>query len=344
MRIFCLILCIITLISVFSGCADETNGLSSLSTSESEVESSSKIEETSEESESSVITSEESSTAPEEPKADLLPLITDHGADLVLYGDLTSTEFEDATARLKAILDGYNKNVSLVAYSLEDHKAISYNTQEKIFPASMIKAAYALYCCKQMESGKADLQTTMVYESKHYETGTGDLQYSPIGSTFDMATIISKTMSISDNVGYLMMVDYFGRDGYNQWITDLGAPSLQIKPTVWCLSADAKEWATVWREIYNYFKTDSEYARFLYDCCTGTAGNFATAGLDGAVYSHKQGHQRSGDWHSYSDAGIIWKESGNYVFAILTDAPGPSGYESDFFKEIMDIVDNELFN
>lgn len=350
MRIFRLILCIITLISVFSGCVSQRSDVSSLEEKESQGTASSKIEETSVMPESSldfsIESSEESSETelpPEEPKEDLLPLIANHGEDLVFYGDLTKVEYGEPLARLESILDGYNKNAALVVYGLEDYKAISYNTEEMIFPASMIKAAYALYCCKEMEKGNGSLDTQMVYEKKHYEIGTGDLQYSPIGSTFDMATIIEKTMSISDNVGYLMMVDYFGREGYNQWITDLGAPSLQIKPTVWCLSANAKEWAIVWKEIYNYFKTDSEYARFLYNCCTGTAGNFATAGLEGVTYSHKQGHQRSGDWHSYSDAGIIWKDGGDYIFAILTDAPGPSTYEADFFKEVMNVVDNELF-
>ena len=357
MRIVCLILLIALTLSVFSGCAkeeatsslliDESKDLSSVSaeeTSKSEIESEISKEETSASSEAFEETSEEELPPIEEPKVDLLGLISDHDKTLTPYGDLKKDEYSDALTRLDEVFKGYNKNVAFVALSLNDSKAVSYNTQELIFPASMIKAAYALYCCQQMELNNISLDTKMVYEKKHYEIGTGDMQYSPIGTEFDLRTIISKTMSISDNVGYLMMTDYFGRDGYNQWITELGAPSLQIKPTVWCLKANAKEWALVWKEIYNYFETDSEYAQFLYDCCTNTAGNFATAGLEGAKYSHKQGHQRSGDWHSYSDAGIIWKENKNYIFVLLTDAPGPSNYEAQFFKDIMNIVDGELFS
>ncbi len=313
----------------------------SVSTIESEVISenppSSEISEITETPESSEITEDI-------PKEDLLSFINDHGKDIFFYGDLSKSEYDTAIADLEKVLDGYDKNVSLVAYSLDGKKALSYNTEADIFPASMIKAAYALYCCKQMEKGNGSLKTEMVYEKKHYEIGTGDMQYSPIGTVFTMDTIISKTMSISDNVGYLMMVDYFGRDGYNQWISDLGAPSLQIKPTVWCLSASAKEWAVVWRELSRYFETDSEHAKFLYNCCTNTKGNFATACLEGASYSHKQGHQRSGDWHSYSDAGIRWKEDKSYIYVILTDAPGPSAKEEKFFADIMTIVDTQLFN
>ncbi len=359
MRIVCLILSIALTLSI-AGCGSN-NGTSDVS-EESLQASSAVIEEVTNETdeeyseeashssdENDLTESEDESSTEdlppiEEPKEDLLGLIADHGEDLVCYGDLTDSQYSDSLARLNEVLKGYNKNVAFVAYGLDDYKAVSYNTEALIFPASMIKSAYALYCCKRMEAEGISLDTKMVYEKKHYEIGTGDMQYSPIGTEFDLRTIISKAMSISDNVGYLMMVDYFGREGYNQWITELGAPSLQIKPTVWCLRANAKEWALVWREIYNYFGTDSEYARFLYDCSTNTAGNFATAGLESPIYSHKQGHQRSGDWHSYSDAGILWKENKNYVFVILTDAPGPSSYEAQFFIDIMNIVDSELFN
>ena len=312
----------------------------------SEIESS--ISEESDISEENTIPEEsintEESSEPEMPKIDLLTLIEEHGSELIPYGDLEGEEYAEAIGKLEEILDGYNKNVALVVYSLNNEKAISYNTKKEIFPASMIKAPYSLYACLEMDGGNGDLKTEMVYEQKHYEIGTGDMQYSPVGTVFDMETIISKTMSISDNVGYLMMTDYFGRDGYNEWIESIGAPSLKIKPTVWSLRSKAKDWAVAWREIYYYFEKSEGNAEFLYNSCTDTAGNFATQAIDGAHYSHKQGHQRSGDWHSYSDAGIMWKGDGDYIFVILTDAAGPSSYEAEFFKEIMDVVDNELFN
>ena len=105
-----------------------------------------------------------------------------------------------------------------------------------------------------------------------------------------METALGKSMSISDNVGYLMSVDFFGRDGYNEWISSLGCDSLKIKPTVWSLRTKANDLVKIWCEIYNYFESDAAHSKFLYDSCTGTAGNYATESLDGVEYSHKQGH------------------------------------------------------
>lgn len=278
---------------------------------------------------------------PSNEYGDLLKEMGGLGKQLYAFGEL-GTDGPAELETLNMLLNDYKHNISLVAYSLDGKKAIAYNTGAQIFCACTVKAPYTLYCLMQMENGKATLDTQMTYEKKHYEPGTGDMQYKPFGTVFDMRTMLHKSMSISDNVGYMMAADYFGRDGYNAWVSSIGAPSMQIKPTVWSLRANALDLAVCWREIYKYFCRGGEYAEFLYNSCTGTKDNYSTAALD-VNYSHKQGHNRSGDWTSYSDAGIVWKEGAPYILAIITDAPGPSAYDAGVFAEIANIVHNELF-
>lgn len=321
---------------------DETSVVTML---ESEVSSDGNITSSESEPSSEIESSEEEIVSePEKPKYDdLFGMMEDCGKEIVAYGDLALDEYAETLDELEQVLKSSSRNMAVVGYSLDNNKAFCYNTQKRIFCASAIKAPYSLYCCYQMEKGFADLNTKMTYESEHYEIGTGDLQYMPVGSVFDMKTIIGKAMSISDNVGYLMSVDYFGREGYNEWITELGAETLKISPTVWSLRTNAKDLALAWREIAKYFESDSEIARFLYASCTNTENNYATQSLTNVEYSHKQGNQRSGNWHSYTDASIVWKGENPYIIVILTDAPGPSSYDADIFAEIMAIVHNKLF-
>lgn len=262
---------------------------------------------------------------------------------VAVSGVLEDDKYAPYILQLKNILDAYSHNISLAVYSLDGTKGLAYNTNAQIFGACTVKAAYTLYACEQMENGNGSLDTQITYSQKHYEPGTGDMQYSPFGTVFTMETALYKSMSISDNVGYLMAVDYFGRDGYNTWVSTLGCDSLAIKPTVWSLRTKANDLVKIWCHIYNYFETDTEYARFLKSSCTNTAGNYATAALSDVEYSHKQGHNSTGDWLSLSDAGIVWKGDTPYIIAILTDAPGPSGYDANIFAQIIDIVHNELF-
>lgn len=285
----------------------------------------------------------EPSQVESQPHQAVTPQVQNTGKKIVTSGELTDSQYNEKINELQEILNSHKYNISLSVYSVDGSKGLEYNTEAQIFGACTVKAAYTLYACKQMEAGNGSLQTEMTYEQKHYEPGTGDMQYSPFGTVFTMQTALHKSMSISDNVGYLMSVDYFGCDGYNTWISELGCESLQIKPTVWSLRTKANDLVKIWCEIYNYFETDTEYSRFLYNSCTGTAGNYATAVLSDVDYSHKQGHNSTGDWLSLSDAGIVWKGDTPYIIAILTDAPGPSGYSAGEFAKIIDIVHNQLF-
>ena len=288
-------------------------------------------------------TSSAESQISSKPLQAVTPQMQTAGKEVVVSGALNDAKYAEKVSELQSILNSHNYNISLSVYSVDGSKGLDYNTETGIFGACTVKAAYTLYACKQIENGNGSLDTQITYEQKHYEYGTGDMQYSPFGTVFSMETALYKSMSISDNVGYMMSVDYFGRDGYNAWIGELGCESLKIKPTVWSLKTRANDLVKIWCEIYNYFGTDTEYSRFLYDSCTNTAGNYATAALSDVDYSHKQGHNSTGEWLSLSDAGIVWKGDNPYIIAILTDAPGPNSYSAGEFARIIDMLHNDLF-
>ena len=273
---------------------------------------------------------------------DLLSEIQQKGKTVTALGDLTNTKYKNDLLELNEILNSYSREISLVAYSLNNKKAVYYNTEASLFCACTVKAAYSLFACKEMDKGNGSLETVMTYEKKHYEPGTGDMQYKSFGTSFKMETIIDKSMRISDNVGYLMMVDYFGRDKYNNFIGELGCSSLQIKPTVWSLKAKAKDLAFLWREIYKYFKQNQKHSEFLYNSCTNTPDNYATLALGDIDYSHKQGHNNTADWPAYSDAGIVWGEN-PYIIVILTNSLGPNDEVKNTIAKAIKIINNKLF-
>ncbi len=268
------------------------------------------------------------------------------GKKVTALGELTEDKYSDAIVRLETILKGYSKEISLVAYTLDNKKAVSFNAEKELFPACTIKAFYSLYNCLEMDNGNGSLDTEMEYKYEHRDPdwGTGDMKFSDYGTIFDVKTIITKSMSISDNVGYNMQVSFFGRDGYNKWVSELGGPSLQIKPTVWALKAKADEHALLWREIYRYLiSEDAKHADFLYSTCTGTAQNFASSALSDITYSHKQGFNSGGGWHSMSDAGIVWKEGSPYIIVMLTNSQGITGAAQSVMDKAINIIHNELF-
>lgn len=330
LKSLCIIFCVLT---VLTACSGEKNIKSESDFTESDGNSSLN-QEISENVEEDILNPITLAVIPEK---------VDTGKSIYVSGELKREEFADDISKLEQLLDGYTNNISLTVSAVNGSKYLCYNTSEGIFGACTVKVAYSLYVCLQMEQGTGDLQTPIIYEEKHYESGTGDMQYSPFGTQFTVGTALNKSMSISDNVGYMMLVDYFGRDGYNEFVKELGCESLVIKPTVWSLKTRSDDLVKIWCEIYNYFETDTEYSHFLYDSCTNTANNYLTASLKNTDYSHKQGSNRTGDWLSYSDAGIVWKDENPYIIAVVTDAAGHSAYQAEIFAQIIDIVHNSLF-
>ena len=274
---------------------------------------------------------------------DLLLNGAECGKNLTVYGSINNTDYSEYITKLEKILDNFEYNISLAVYALDNSKALFYNTCHGILGACTVKAPYSLYACMQMDDGNGSLAEEMVYSQKHYESGTGDMQYSPMGTAFTIETMLYKSMAISDNVGYLMSVDRFGRDGYNKWISSIGCDSLEIKPTVWSLETKSNDLAVAWREMYYYFNSGAAHADFLKKSCTNTRDNYATAALSNVQYSHKQGHNRSGEWHSFSDAGIVYKEGAPYIISVVTDSPGSTAAGRRVMADIIDIVHNDLF-
>ena len=328
----------------FAGCkGDEDTVSSTPKNTSSKTETAESKEETSSKQE----TSRPAEIIPVDTYGDLLKKMKESGKQLAFYGKWATDGSADGTdaAELTNALNSYRHKISFVAYSIKNDRAVCYNTESDAFCACTVKAAYVLYALKEMEKAQINPdETYLTYEKKHHETGTGDMQYSPYGTKFTIRTTVEKTMSISDNVGYMMLVDRFGRDGYNKWISALGCESLQIKPTVWALHAKSHDLAVVWREIYNYFKQKENniYSKLLYDCTTNTANGYAAAALKDVDYSHKQGNNRGGDWHSYSDAGIVWRENEPYIISVITDAPGPSDYDAQMMAKIITYVDKKI--
>ena len=90
--------------------------------------------------------SEVLSSEPEVQYDDLLLTMADCGEEITAMGDLQNPEYAEALSELEAVLQGYNRNASVVAYSLDNRKALGYNTQAMILlteQAAMIRSGAA---------------------------------------------------------------------------------------------------------------------------------------------------------------------------------------------------------
>ena len=210
---------------------------------------------------------------------------------------------------LEKILDTYIPEISVVAISLDDDRAMGY----------------VLNCCKIIEENNIDINTTMTYQEKHYHGGSGEIRYQPYGTKYTLKELLTKCLYISDNVAYEMLLDYFGLTEYNEMVKELGCDSLHLDD-MWVTYTKAKDLAIIWQEVDKYFSTGSEMSKVLKNACTNSPYNYGTLEIK-EEYSHKSG-DNTGTYAAYNDAGIVWHKEKPYVYVVLTHSEGTWNDES----------------
>ena len=244
-----------------------------------------------------------------------------------LYGniDLEDPETVAALEQINQLLATYDKDIAFCAYSLDGSRAIAYNCEEKYFSACTIKAGYMLYCCKAIEAGLASPDDTMAYDKdKYYHGGSGKIKNAEDGTVYTLRELIRLSLRYSDNIAYKMLVSYFGKDGYNAFVEELGVSRLRLSSstsvsTVWNYNMNTRDLCIMWRELYFYFASETEMAKLYKTACTNTAYNYATKYLK-EDYSHKSGDKFEPN-PVYNDGAIVWKKT-PYVVAVLNASEG----------------------
>jgi len=221
---------------------------------------------------------------------------------------------KDIQMQINNAIDDAKKQGIIVGFYLTDidtNMTISYNADRDFQPASTVKAGVALCATKQIEAGKFNFDDKMTYTSKHYCRGSGNIRYSAFGTEYTLQDIIHRTINISDNVAYYMLLDKFGTEFYNNTITDLGCKTWLNNYTKWGYLTP-QELNLIWQEIYAYGQT-SEEGKWLYNEFLNAEFNFIKECLPEYHSAHKSGFNEQG----YHDSAVVYGDR-RYIMTIMT--------------------------
>ena len=221
--------------------------------------------------------------------------------------------------KLNRKIEQADGNLAFYVVDINTQATIGYNIDREINSACVVKAAYCLYAAMQIDAGNGSLDELMEFQPKHYYPKSGTIKNSPFGTKFTLREILYRTIHISDNCGYYMLVDRFGRDGYNEWLDSLGVKYLHLTRTTsnWT-SVCARDLAIIWNEIYLYSQKDTEVSRTLDSNFRNALYNYLKVLQPDYDIAHKSGWTEE----VFNDAGIVYEHNGNpYIIAILSYDP-----------------------
>lgn len=248
--------------------------------------------------------------APEpEPEPELEPE-PEHSLDLSAPVTTTTTESgititapdgflaTEAYQRLEAEvfnLRNQGLTVSAVMLDLGTGNGIWCNSDERLYPASSIKAAYCAMVCEN-NGGSAGMGATM-----------------------------RDCLVNSSNDAYHTLLDTFGLRAFGDWLAAHGAEGASGDGYYYYYpEISASELCSVWQEIYRFGTSGeaggSELAGYLAQTNYTPMGNLLRGSAGFEVWSKPGWYPADeNDLTSTNDAGVVFSDCGPYVMVVMTD-------------------------
>lgn len=209
---------------------------------------------------------------------------------------------------------------SVVFVDAETGRGIAYQPDLVVYGASSFKALYSLYVCEEfVEPGAESLDT---YRMVNYSVG---LDGYAAGSSYSIESLIEGAITQSSNNAFGALRNAFDSQGFDEWVTSLGAKDAVCRADSWFPTYCARSSARLWAEMLAYTSTGTETAQWLGDLTGQTTVSFIRDGLEGtgATVRDKAGWCTDSDpaYNSVSDAGLIEIDGKTYIMSILTGMP-----------------------
>lgn len=280
-------------------------------------------------------TAEEIVTGSETERPDLLEDSFSKTELEILHTDFEPSEkLEDEIMQL---VNNYNKTCSFYMVDLTDYAVFGYNSDTYIPTASTIKCPFAFYCYNEIEKGNHSFDDTVLYKRGYYSSGTGVLKDYGNGTYYKVGDLLYYMIHYSDNVAFLMLQDYFGYEGYNEMISDMGFETFINGQIKWG-KLSSHELGYIWTQIFDY-RNECEEGAIFYEDLVYAGSNFFNWPFTEAGYEYNIAHKSGWASPGYHDSGIVLSDN-PFVIVVMTESEGETRDSSFFYN--MSLTLNEL--
>lgn len=234
------------------------------------------------------------------------------------------TATAETAASLSTLLDDFCAeqpvSFSLYLQNLATGERYTYNEDALYYPASLLKAPYALWLCQRADAGEIDLSVELRNTRKGKLADTALSAYNN-ADTIPVMAAIHAMVVYSDNKALTILTGKWSAgegSGFSEYLqTELGfsaADTCSITPKSGILGmASAADFGAVMQALYDYFETKTAVSAFLQSC-------FLAAGHD-MIYVPDTvlAAKKYGSWdYAYHDAVIVYARV-PYLIVCMTD-------------------------
>jgi len=168
---------------------------------------------------------------------------------------------------LDRFFSGRGNNIAMFYKNLCTGFTYMHNPDRVFFAASLSKANHALYVYTLAERGFLDMYAVHTYTAADRWSGTGIMQFMPVGTEFTTRELLGHSIIYSCNSAYRMLVRHAANTPlpYRDFVSEIGANPAFIRDII-AQNTSARDMGLWMYAIYNYIESDSQYGHyFKYD-------------------------------------------------------------------------------
>ncbi|MCI1859003.1 MAG: class A beta-lactamase-related serine hydrolase [Sporolactobacillus sp.] len=193
---------------------------------------------------------------------------------------------QHADRAIRSYIKQTGGDVTLVYHDLVTGAEYTIRPNQPRRAASTIKLPLVMYVMARASAHQLDLNQQLTYRGSDYTAGSGVIQYRPVGSRYSIRELIQKAVVYSDNIAFVMLKNYVGRENFNGYIRQIGGK--YAYPGGANLTS-ARDLTTYIVKLYHDAKQDGN-ARTLIDLLEHTKYNETIpAGVKWSPVAHKAG-------------------------------------------------------
>ncbi len=249
--------------------------------------------------------------------------------------ELTKDEFKKSLDKdLNQFVQDKGGDISVYVETVDESLSYSHNGDKVNRTASSIKLPFIAYLMTLVDDKKVDLNTKLTYTANYKMDGTGIIQFEPIGSQYTVEKLAELVIRYSDNIAYIMLLNYVGEQ---EFIKYLG----QLDP----MSQNNRVFSTprILTKSMDYVHTNhkkSENINTLYTWLQQSIFDDGVAvGLPGVDVAHKTGWMPM--YAVSNDIALVKDDKKPYFVTIMTGGYDAS-YSEKAIGDIARIIDNQM--
>ncbi|MDR9757311.1 MAG: serine hydrolase [Thermoanaerobacterales bacterium] len=247
---------------------------------------------------------------------------------------VSSVSYRTLEKEIIDLIDQKQGTYGVYVMDLNTGQICGVNEDTVFHAASTFKVPVNLYLFQQIAEGKINPHKKLIYKEKHYEGGTGILQYKKYGSRYTIQELAKYSIVYSDNVATNMLLELLGKKNVKKMMSDLGGHIVDYSKNTTC----PRDMAIYLEALLQFNEEHPDEGELLIKYLKNTVFNDRIPPLlpEGTEVAHKIGNWPAQG--SYHDVGIVYHPSHPYIISLFSkDAPN-SDYAYQVLQQISRLV------